>query len=77
MYRMTNKSDTENYKTYFVTAKVEIVYEVFAKTEEDAAERFEAALDDEGERASIFEDASSLYEIDKIEDADTHLGNSK
>lgn len=62
-------------KTFFITAKVEVVYETFAESEEAALERFEEALDDEGERASIFEDASSLYEVEKVEDADTHLEN--
>jgi len=62
-------------KTFFITAKVEIVYEAFEENEEAALARFEEALDDEGERASIFEDASSLYEVEKVEGANEHLEN--
>jgi hypothetical protein len=63
-------------KTFFITAKVEIVYEAFEENEEAAIARFEEALDDEGERASIFEDASSLYEVEKVEGANEHLENN-
>lgn len=70
---MNNK---QKRKTFFVTAKIEVVYEVFAENEEAALDRFEEALDDEGERQSIFENASSLYDIVKVEDADTHLENN-
>jgi chlorite dismutase len=63
-------------KTFFITAKIEVVYETFAENEEAALDRFEEALDDEGERASIFEDASSLYDIVRVEDADTHFDNN-
>jgi len=70
-------SNTNNeYKTFFITAQVEVVYEVFAKTEEDARERFEEALDDADERAAVFEDASSLADIISVETADEHLGKS-
>ncbi len=70
-------SNTNNeYKTFFITAQVEVVYEVFAKTEEDARERFEEALDDPSERAAVFEDASSLTDIISVETADEHLGKS-
>ena len=66
----------QEYKTFFVTAKVEVVYEVFTTSLEEARERFEEALDDEGERKDIFEDASSMVDIISVETADEHLGES-
>lgn len=71
---MTN--DTQKRKTFFITAKIEFVYEAFEENEEAALARFEEALDDEGERASIFEDASSLVDVVSVENADEHLGKS-
>lgn len=69
--RMNN---TTKHETYFITAKVDVIYEVFAKSEAHAIKKFEEALDDHAQRAMVFEDASSMYKIEKIENADTFLG---
>ena len=79
---MTNKNKNKkaaanakakDYKTYFITANVEVVYEVFADSEESAVSKFENALNDSEERQDIFEDAYSMCDILKVEDADEHF----
>ena len=74
---MKKPKTKKNYKTYFVTAQVEVVYEVYADSEESAVSKFENALLDEGERADIFEDAYSMTDIESVEDADTHFNENK
>ncbi len=65
----------KGYKTYFVTAKVEVVYEVFCDSEETAIQRFEEALLDKNEREDIFEDAYSMTDIESVEDAHEHFAD--
>lgn len=67
--KKTIKAKNNDYKTYFVTAKVEIVYEVFCDSEETAVERLESALLDKDEREDIFEDAYSMTDIESVQDA--------
>ena len=71
-----SKSKPADYKTYFVTAKVEVVYEVFCDSAETAVQRFEEALLDKAEREDIFEDAYSMTDIESVEDAHEHFENN-
>jgi hypothetical protein len=66
----------KDYKTYFVTAKVEVVYEVFCDSEETAVQRLEEALLDKAEREDIFEDAYSMTDIESVEDAHEYFENN-
>jgi hypothetical protein len=70
------KSKNKDYKTYFVTAKVEVVYEVFCDSKETAVQRLEDALLDKDEREDIFEDAYSMTDIESVEDAHEHFENN-
>ena len=76
--KKTKKAKAKNggYKTYFVTAKVEVVYEVFCDSKETAIERLESALLDKDEREDIFEDAYSMTDIESVEDANEHFENN-
>jgi hypothetical protein len=74
--KKTIKAKNDHYKTYFVTAKVEVVYEVFCDSEETAVERFESALIDPEERQDIFEDAYSMTDIESVQDADEYFENN-
>ena len=60
-------------KTYFVTATIEVVYECYARSEQEARERFEDSMADADQRSDITEDG--VAEVIKIEDADTHFAN--
>ncbi|CAB5178739.1 hypothetical protein UFOVP157_32 [uncultured Caudovirales phage] len=60
-------------KTYFVTATIEVVYECYARSEQEATERFEDSMADADQRSDITE--NGVAEIIKIEDADTHFTN--
>jgi|688.fasta_scaffold470789_3 hypothetical protein len=70
------KAKNKDYKTYFVTAKVEVVYEVFCDSKETAVQRLEEALLDKNEREDIFEDAYSMTDIESVEDAHEHFENN-
>lgn len=70
------KAKNKDYKTYFVTAKVEVVYEVFCDSEETAVQRLEEALLDKAEREDIFEDAYSMTDIESVEDAHEYFENN-
>ena len=70
------KFKSNDYKTYFVTAKVEVVYEVFCDSAETAVQRFEEALLDKAEREDIFEDAYSMTDIESVEDAHEYFENN-
>jgi hypothetical protein len=63
-------------QTYFVTATIEVVYEVFAKSKDEAESKFWEAIDDCGVRYDLAENCggSSVTDIIKIEDAHEHLG---
>lgn len=71
----SKKAKNGDYKTYFVTAKVEVVYEVFCDSKETAVQRLEDALLDKDEREDIFEDAYSMADIESVEDADEYFEN--
>ena len=71
MNQPTNKK--EALKTYFVTATIEVVYECYARSEQEAKERFEDSMADNEQRSDITE--NGVAEIIKIEDADTHFTN--
>lgn len=74
--KKAKNAPNKDYKTYFVTAKVEVVYEVFCDSEETAVQRFEEALLDKAEREDIFEDAYSMTDIEAVEDAHEHFENN-
>jgi hypothetical protein len=62
------------FKSYIITAKVEIEVDVFARNPKEAVREFEARLLDDVERAQIFNDAWSLVDSVKVRTADKHLG---
>lgn len=74
----TMKKKTEP-QTYFVTATIEIVYEVFAKSKKEAEAKFIEAIDDCEVRYDIAENCggSAVTDIIKIENAHEHLGESQ
>lgn len=74
--KKAKNAKNKDYKTYFVTAKVEVVYEVFCDSEETAVQRLEEALLDKAEREDIFEDAYSMTDIESVEDAHEYFENN-
>lgn len=74
--KKAKNAPNKDYKTYFVTAKVEVVYEVFCDSEETAVQRLEEALLDKAEREDIFEDAYSMTDIESVEDAHEYFENN-
>ena len=60
-------------QTYFVTATIEVVYECYARSEQEARERFEDSMADADQRSDITE--NGVAEVVKVEDAHTHFTN--
>lgn len=59
-------------ETHFVSVKVEFVYEVLARTKDEAEDKFMNAFTDLDIRGQMIEDCS--IEIVKIENTHEHLG---
>lgn len=67
----------KRYQTYFITAKVDIVVEVFARDPEEAVEQFEMRMLDDRDKLDIFENALSMTDEVKVQTADKYLGPSQ
>ena len=66
-------------QTYFVTATIEIVYEVFATSKKQAEAKFIDAIDDCAVRYDLMDNCggSSVTDIIKIETTNQHLGKAE
>jgi hypothetical protein len=67
----------QRFQTYFITAKVDVVVEVFARTREEAVEKFEERMLDDRDKLEIFENALSMTDEVKVQTAQEHLGPSR
>jgi hypothetical protein len=63
---MTKK---KTHKTFFITAKADILFECYAKSKKEAEEQFNSALDD-----IVMDGNIQIYDdIVRVETADQHL----